>query len=182
MNTQPEIKSHCQELLKEQETSRRKIRELISKVIDLTRCLEAYGWTLNYGNCDEGQWFKVFSLPYPLQVKRYRQSYLKQKITVRLYFSKYYVNLWVESYPEFGAVEYYLYSYYVIPSPRIKWKILFIFQNFADELSKIIASAETELFYDKTKQKQIEVIPVSELRTKIKQVFEEICKKFIAES
>jgi hypothetical protein len=55
-----------------------------------------------------------------------------------------------------------------------------IFQRLAIELPKIIASAKTEPFYDKLKQKQIEIIPILELEAKINQVFKKIYKAVLA--
>lgn len=86
MDTQSEIKSRCQELLKEQEMGRREIKRLISKAIDPARCLEALGWT--FIKVDRGgQWTKIFALPYPLRATWPGHGiYLWYKMRVWLYF------------------------------------------------------------------------------------------------
>jgi len=87
-DNQSETKSYCQEPLKEQEMSRREIRELISKAIDPTRCLEAYDWTFtpNKDCGDGGRWSKTFSFIYPILVietiSKHKKIYLRDKLLV----------------------------------------------------------------------------------------------------
>ena len=184
MNTQPEIKSRCQELLKEQEMNRRQIRALISMAAfamgDLTQCLKPWGWTFS-SNKDyiNGCWFKTFSLPYPLLTRRNERFYLQQKIIIQLGFSDYYYTyLQIKPYPESDPACY-LHSYCNAYGPESNWKMSLILQRTALELSKVISSLKTESFYDETKGERIEVIPVLELTTKIGQVFKETCKAIL---
>ena len=60
--------------------------------------------------------------------------------------------------------------------PKLKVRTSLILQKCAVELPKIIASAETEPFFDETKRERVEVIQVSKLAAKIDQIFEEICR------
>ena len=159
---------------RKQEISRRQIRELISKATDPTKCLKAWGWTFdekNYG----GWWSKIFTLPYPLLAIRDKPPYLQQKIIVWLFLAEQAIGLWIEPYPEPESPRYSRSSHEAYLS-KSKLKTSLILQRLAIELPKIIASAKTEPFYDEAKRKQIEVIPLSELRSKIGRVFEEICK------
>jgi hypothetical protein len=173
VNTQPEIKSRCQELLKEQEMGRREIRKLISKATDPTKCLKAWGWTFTEKGIG-GQWFKIFTLPHPLLLRWYEQVCLCREVSILLDFSNYCVTLWIKPHPKFEGAYYWLDISFAICPPISKLKTSFIFQEFAEELPKIIASVETESFYDTAKQKQIKVISGSELRTKIKQALQKI--------
>ena len=181
MNIQPEIKSHCQELLKEQEMNRRQIRALISRAAfamgDLTRCLKPWGWTYT---CFSGidKWSKTFDLPYSLLSIRFRRVRLWRKITVRLTFSAYFIDLQIEPDPMCEAPRY-LNTYH---SPydlmlNLNLKTSLALQKFATELPKIIASAKTKLIY--RKRQKIEVIPYSVLTVKMEHVFEEICKTIL---
>jgi hypothetical protein len=57
-----------------------------------------------------------------------------------------------------------------------------LLQKIAIELPEVISSLMIEPFYDKTKQEQIKVIPVSGLIVKVKQVFKKIYETFGAKS
>ena len=182
MNTQPKIKSCCQELLKEQEMSSRKIRKLISKAAftmgDPTRCLKPWGWTFGPSK-HYTYWSKIFTLPYPLLATQNGLPYLRQEVIIVLNFSNCHsdVDLWIRSCPESGIVHN-SYSSYNAFLPKSKLRTSLILQKIAIELPKAISSLRTESFYDETKQKQIEVIPVSELRSKIGQVFKKAHETF----
>ena len=153
------------------------IRKLISKMTSLTRCLKDYGWTLDYGNYEEGQWSKTFTLPHPLLIKQHRRFYFQQKMAIQFDFSDYNIGLWVDLYSGWES-PLYLHSYFNINKSALNWEKSLILQRIAVELPKIINSLKTESFYNETEQEQIEVIPVSELRAKISQLFEEVCKTF----
>jgi len=155
--------------LKEQEISRREIRRFIFKAIDPTRCLKAWGWIFIKTACG-GQWSKTFNLSSPLLAVWFGQVYLRQEVIISLVFFEYNIDLWIGLYPESGT-SYHVYSYYFINALKSKWKIPLILQKFATELPKIIASVKTAPFYDEAKQKQIEVILVSELKAKTAQFF-----------
>ena len=90
-------------------------------------------------------------------------------------FTDYVINLWIKPYPERESTCY-MYTSDLMHRPKLKLKACLIFQKIAKELPKIIASIGTESFYDKTKQKQIEFIPVLELAEKIEQAFTGIRK------
>ena len=160
---------------------RREIRKFIFKTVlamrDLTRCMEPWGWTFSKGEYIDGYWSKTFTLSYPLLVKRYERFYLRQKVIIALWFSDFYVDLEIKPYPKSRTVCY-SYSSYNIFSIELRLKTPLIFQKFAVELPKAIASAETEPFYDEVKQEQIKVIPATKLAAKIGQVFREIRKTF----
>jgi hypothetical protein len=110
VNTQPEIKSHCQKLLEEQEMSRRKIRKLISKAAftmrDPTQCLKPWDWTFNRTGNNENRWSKIFTLPYPLLAEWNGRLYLQQKMIVVLWFFDYVTGLWIEPYPKLESLRY----------------------------------------------------------------------------
>ena len=176
MNIQPEIKSRCQELLREQEMGRREIRKLISKATDPTRCLEAWGWTFSK-ELLKGYWSKTFTLPYPLWAERRGRFYVQQTVLIQLGFTDYCIDLWIMPYSR-SELTYYVYVSGAVYPPKVKLKIPLILQKIAQKLPKAIASAETEPFYDEVKQEQIEVISGSELIAKIDQVFDEVRKTF----
>ena len=181
MNAEPKIKSRCQELLREQEMGRREIRKLISKTTDVTQCLKAYDWTLRYDTYYVW-WTKTFTLPYPLLVEWNERFYLQQKIVIQLGFTSFYYTCFrIKTYLE-SVIEYYLNVSNVGRQLNSKLIMSLIFQNFAAELPKVITLIKTEPFYDEKKQEQVKVIPVSRLTVKIRQVFDEICKKFDPES
>ena len=179
MNTQSEIKSRCQELLKEQEMSRREIRKFISKATDPINWLKAWGWTYTH-DIYWDYWSKIFILPYPLLVSSNKEVFFQRQMFIQFYFSYQQLGLRITSYPPCKIAQYYLLDRVSLRKSRLRSSS--ILQKFAPELSKIIASAKTKLFYDKAKGKQVEVIPFLELRAKIKQAFEEACKSFEAES
>ena len=158
---------------------RRQIRTLISKATDPTKWLKTWGWTYTE-DINWGYWSKTFTLPYPLRASSYGEIFFQRKVVIEFYFSYWQLGLRITSYPPSKIAHYYLFD--PISLPKSKLRASFIFQKFATELSKIIASAKTELFYDIVKRKQIEVVPLSELRAKIKQAFEETCKSFEAKS
>ena len=180
MNTQRKIKSRCQELLKEQEMSRRKIRELISRAVfmmeDPTRCLEPWDWTFSKGDFTD-EWARIFTLPCPLLVERDEQFYPQQKVIIVLQFTDYYIDLWVKPYPEFESTYYLYYLHSCCDVRKLNLnRMSLIFQRTAIELPKVISSVRTESFYDETKRELVEVILVSELAAEISQLFEEVCK------
>jgi hypothetical protein len=185
MNIQPEIKSRCRRLLKEQEMGRREIRKFISKVTDPIKCLKVYDWTFDGANRDVGRWSKTFTLPYPLLVEQHypmlveqhRQFHAQQTVIIQLGFTDHYTDLWIMPYPRSESV-YHVYVSGAAHPSKSKLIIPLILQKTAIELPKVIASVETKSSYDKAKQKQIEVISSSELIAKIGQVFKEICKMY----
>jgi hypothetical protein len=187
MNIQSEIKSRCQELLKEQKISRREMRELISRAAftmrDPTRCLEPWDWTFDWTYNNEGKWSKIFTLPYPLLTTRKGLSYLQEEVVIALWFCSQYISLWIKPYPEpkpvyylHSGCVYYLYSGCDVQDLRSDRKVSSILQKTNIELSKIISSLKTKSFYDETNQERVEIIPISEFITKIDQIFREICK------
>ena len=144
---------------------------------DPTRCLEPWDWIFTRGSYGNIYWSKTFTLPYPLLVEQDGWLYLQQEVIVWLGFSGYCVDLRIKPYPDSVSITY-LYSYCGTYPP--KSAVSLIFQRLAIELPKIIASAKTEPFYDKVKQKQIEIIPILELEAKINQVFKKIYKAVLA--
>ena len=179
MNIQSEIKSRCQELLKEQKISRREMRELISRAAftmrDQTRCLEPWDWTFDWTYNNEGKWSKIFTLPYPLLTTRKGLSYLQEEVVIALWFCSQYISLWIKPYPEPKPV-YYLHSGCDVQDLRSNRKISSMLQKTNIELSKVISSLKTKSFYEETNQEWVEIIPISEFITKIDQIFREICK------
>ena len=147
---------------------------------DLTRCLEPWNWIFTKQLCG-GYWSKIFTLPYPLLLEQDEQFYLQQRVIIFLRFSDYWMDLWVKPYPEFKST-YYLRSCCNAYELKSNWKLSLLLQKIAIELPEVISSLMIEHFYDKTKQEQIKVIPVSGLIVKVKQVFKKIYETFGAKS
>ena len=187
MNTQPEIKSRCQELLKEQEISRREIKGLISKATCLTRCLEVYGWTF-YQRHGGGAWIKYFNLPYYLHISTYgrHKTRFVKNLVVQLEFKRREQSVYAFSYKpvytlslyvEFGGILY-LCDCFVFGPLKAKCKIFFTLQKFIKDLPKVFDSVEMELFYDTSMRKRVQAVGDSVLKNEMIKVFKEACKKF----
>ena len=178
--------SYQKKLLKEQEMGRREIRKLISKAAfamgDLTQCLKPWGWTFHATASDGGYWRKIFNLSHSLFIEGYEDARFQNKLIVELSFSPYVIFVWTQI-PRINdgeeIKEPYFRSYHcALPNKFPESNISFILHRYANEISEIIDTVKPELFYDETKQQQIEAIRVLELAKKIERTFRKICKTF----
>lgn len=179
--------------------SRREIRELISKAIDPTRCLEAYDWTFtpNKDCGDGGRWSKTFSFIYPILVietiSKHKKIYLRDKLLVEVCFQQIYprkVNLELKiNLPISASFNYTSNSLYQregmqcfcvrwILGSKTRFKTFLLLINFAKNLPKVFNSVETECFYGQSKQQQLKAILGRKLAKKTRQTFKRIFVKF----
>ena len=195
MNIEPEIKSRCKRLLKEQEISRKEIRELISRAAftmgNPTKCLEVYGWTLT-GNRKRGYWSKTFDFPYFIRiveiVEQRQKVFFRNKLIIYLNFYNVLsdtstvileMNMPSHSLFKYKDDSYYrrsgkeMFCAYNFHEPRVILKVSLMLLNFARELPKVLSSLKTKSIYDEAEESygRTEIIEASEVIEKVRNAF-----------